>query len=818
MERAAAIAKRDVSRARFIPYRRYADRYTVTTEAGDYVQTWRVQGAAHESASDVELGSWHEQLHAILRTIASPGVALWSHVVRREVRDYPTGEFRSRFARQLNEKHRARLLDSRMWVNDLYVSLVYRGVTRTSGVFSKLLIAPPETEILHAVEQIGSALESGLRRYQPTRLGIYEHNGRSFSSQLEHFSYLVNGYWERVPIQNGWIANSLAPAWEYCGQETLHLMGPGSQRMISALGFAEYHGATIDPDTKVEYTASGQFNRLLQVPFEHVLVHSMAFSSQEIELDRIDQHQRRMRGTEDAAKSQTDQLTDARDDIASNRVTMGEHHFSLLVHGADADALRRNVSIASTVIAECGGKAAVERLGLQGALYAQLPGNFRYRPRPAKISSRNFAAWSPLHNFPSGKAFGNHWGPAVTRFRTSASTPFNFNFHAGQLGNTLVIGKSGTGKTVLMGFLLAQLEKFGARGIVVDKDRGAELAVRALGGAYYPLRRGEPTGFINPFGLEPSAHNVLFAQTYVRTLAHLSAPSKPLSIAEETQLDAAVVAVFDYMPEPLKRLGAVMQYLDPEDHEGVAARLRRWTGDGPLAWVADNPGTVPEFGRLTGFDITEFLDDPQVRLPVMMFLFHLFERFVDGSRTYFAIDEFWKALEEPYFRARIKNDEKTIRKQDGFLICVTQSPDEALKSDIAAALIEQTATKIMLANPAADHDDYVRGLKLSDSEFDLVRGLLEGGRRFVIKQGADSVVAELDLTGMDDELAILSGTKANVALCERIRARVGDDPDVWVPAFHAERKRAAADRPVYWPEYEEAEQALAEKMREAVSA
>ena len=61
-------------------------------------------------------------------------------------------------------------------------------------------------------------------------------------------------------------------------------------------------------------------------------------------------------------------------------------------------------------------------------------------------------------------------------------------------------------------------------------------------------------------------------------------------------------------------------------------------------------------------------------------------------------------------------------------------------------------------------------------------------RRFLVKQGHNSVVAELNLSGFDDELAVLSGRTATVEVLDRVRAMVGDDPDVWLPVFHKERR------------------------------
>ena len=83
-------------------------------------------------------------------------------------------------------------------------------------------------------------------------------------------------------------------------------------------------------------------------------------------------------------------------------------------------------------------------------------------------------------------------------------------------------------------------------------------------------------------------------------------------------------------------------------------------------------------------------------------------------------------------------------------------------------------------------------MKQTAREFELVsRELTPESRRFLIKQGHASVVAELDLTGFDDELAILSGRTANVRLAERIREEQDhrdDSSDAdWMAAFHKRR-------------------------------
>ena len=142
-------------------------------------------------------------------------------------------------------------------------------------------------------------------------------------------------------------------------------------------------------------------------------------------------------------------------------------------------------------LADLGIIAVREEIALEPAFWAQFPGNFKYIARRGLVSTGNFAGLASGHNFPLGQADGNHWGEAVTLLETTAAGPYYFNFHQGDLGNFTVIGPSGSGKTVVLNFLLAQARKFRPRIIFFDKDRGAELFIRAIGGRYDVLRPGD---------------------------------------------------------------------------------------------------------------------------------------------------------------------------------------------------------------------------------------------------------------------------------------------------------------------------------------
>ena len=166
----------------------------------------------------------------------------------------------------------------------------------------------------------------------------------------------------------------------------------------------------------------------------------------------------------------------------------------------------------------------------------------------------------------------------------------------------------------------------------------------------------------------------------------------------------------------------------------------------------------------------------------MMYLFHRIEKLIDGRRMVIDIDEFWKALGDDAFRELAQDKLKTIRKQNGIMVFGTQSPRDAINSEIGHTIIEQCATQVFMPNPKGNHQDYVDGFKLTEREFKLIsEELTPESRRFLVKQGHNSAVVELDLKGFDDELTVLSGRTETVGKMDELIAAYGPEPDAWLP-------------------------------------
>jgi type IV secretion system protein VirB4 len=586
--------RRELKASERIPYTALVADGIVRTAAGDYVEVFKLSGASFETADDVELNTYHERLNVLWRNLASPQVALWSHVIRRRERTSADAAAGEGFASELEAKYRGRLAGETLMVNELYLSAIYRPAAGVATSLTSRLLArakPQESQLevrdaLEACEKLGTTLRASLDRYEPERLGLYQRGSRVHSSLLEFLNLLTSGESRPVPLPRSPVNEVLATTRLLFGFEAIEYRLPSATYVGAMLGIKEYPTPSV----------VGMFDRLLSAPFPFVLTQSFTFLTKAAAQALLQRQMNRMANAGDFAISQAEELGEALDALTSNEFVMGDHHFSLQVlaeapEGAGEDLgerrlklLNDRVALARAILADTGMTVAREDLAVEAAFWAQLPGHFSFRPRKAAITSRNFAAMVPFHNYPEGRATGNHWGEALTVLETTAHSAYRFSLHASDpsepdggsrrdTGHTFICGPTGSGKSVFIGFLAATLARREVTQVLFDKDRGLEILVRALGGTYLQLKSGEPTGF-NPLALPPTGRNVEFLKCWLRLLVR---GTTPLSAREQADLEQALKGTLA-LEFPARRLSRLIEFLDPTDPEGIHARLSRWCG------------------------------------------------------------------------------------------------------------------------------------------------------------------------------------------------------------------------------------------------
>lgn len=771
-----------------LPYERLIDENTVLLRDGSVMSAIQVPGLLFETEDSDALNAHAATREVVLRSTLDARFVLYHHVIRRRVEVELDAEFPDPLSRHIDARWKERLAGGSLFINDQFVTLIRRparGKTglpeRVSKFFSRAgkeeLEADPKD--IRSLKAAVTGLVASLQSYGAAVLGDYDApggKGGTNSEMLELLSALYNGEMRPVrrPDADTDIGHMLPYRRVSFGLDAMELKAAGRPDFAAVLGLKDYP----------EATSPGLLDGLLRLPYEMVVTESYAPSERTTARERIDLALRRSRSVDEEAAAERADMMAARDELGNGAVGFGDHHLTVLVRESTLDRLDDATAAAAAALADTGAIAVREDINLEPSFWAQFPGNEDYIVRRAMISSANMAGFGSFHGFALGQAANNHWGDAVTLLETTSATPFFFNFHHGDLGNFSVIGPSGSGKTVVMNFLAAQAQKFKPRTILFDKDRGAELFIRGIGGRYDRINPGLPTGF-NPLSLADTPTNRAFLRDWLGVLLKAEGPE------ELALISAAVDAAYANDPS-LRRLRHFRELLAgarrPEPGD-LADRLSAWIGSpsgdgGEHAWLFDNEKDALDMDqRVLGFDMTQLLDNPRLRTPAMMYLFHRIDERLDGEPTMILIDEGWKALDDEVFAARIRDWLKTLRKRNAVVGFATQSARDALESRISTALVEQTATMVFMPNSRARPEDYCVGFGLTEHELALIRTLPAHSRCFLVRQPDASVVVRLDLSGAPEVLTILSGREAAVRRLDLLREAVGDEPSAWYPAL-----------------------------------
>lgn len=779
----ARFSKREVRAADFIPYKYHWDKETIVTKNDELMQVIKLEGFSFETADDIDVDMKKMVRNSFFKSLADGGYAMYFHIIRRRQGTYPGGQQPPGFASYVDTKWRGKHHSKDAYINELFITVIRgedtMGAAKVEHMFKSVERKTDKNKSDQDFREMHTELSEAVYRLMAT---FKDYGARLLttvdtpygprSEPIEFLGRLVNCCdYQPMLTPNMDIANYLPVNRLYFGSRAIEMRAPSHRKYAAVVSIKEY----------APHTAAGLLDSFLQLPFEFIITQSFQFINRQTNLGAMQIQQRRMLQSEDVAISQVAEISDALDMAMSGHVAFGYHHFSVLCLDDNLASIETNVSMAIAELVNLGINPVREKLIMEMCFWAQLPGNSDYIGRPSKINTLNLAGFASMHNYPTGKISGNHWGDAVTVFDTTSGTPYYFNFHLRDVGHTTVIGPTGAGKTVLMNFLAAQSQKFNCRMFMFDKDRGAEIFVRAMDGKYTVIDPGDRCRF-NPLQLPDTMENRNFLTEWLRALVTVN--DEPFTADDLDKIQEAVAVNYK-----LEKKDRILRNIAPifglEGPGTLAGRLRMWHSDGQYAGVFDNETDVINFSSDTifGFEMGEVLADRTSLLPVLLYIFHRINLSLDGTPTMIYLDEAWALLDNKIFVQKIKDWLKTLRKLNGMVVFATQSVEDATNSSISETLIQQTATHIFLPNPKAT-EDYKRSFMVSDREFNLIKNTDMGSRYFLCKHGKDVVVARIDLTGMEDVIHVLSGRAETVAILDEIRAEYGDDPDVWLPVFY----------------------------------
>lgn len=384
----------EVPASEYIPYVQHIRPDVVLLQGGSDLAGFEVDGRHADTADPGEVNAWVNHLNMLIRNISSDRIVLTTHLVRTmaDTSEYPTGIFRSEFARSLDAAYRAHLLNGRLYRNRLFLfvqllppGVFGDGIRELWARKTKPVVEASEDRLARLSETL-LMIEAELKPYGLRRLGL-RREGRSLYTEIgEALKLVLTGRQSKVPLMNAGLGDCIYTDRAICERDTIRIWHPDSTTYVAGFRIKEYPAVTWP----------GHFNVLLSAPYCFVLTQTFAPLSKPAGLKRINRKQNLMVSAGDKAHSQIDGLSQAADDLMSNRFVMGSHHLSLMVFADSRKALAAVKAQAHADIADSGAVGASEDLALEAAYWAQLPGNMRLRTSPGAISSRNFAGLCSL--------------------------------------------------------------------------------------------------------------------------------------------------------------------------------------------------------------------------------------------------------------------------------------------------------------------------------------------------------------------------------------------------------------------------------------
>ncbi len=784
------VAHNERPMASHIPYLRHMSDTVIGLENGALLSVIKLDGLFFQTEDQAELNMRSNVQNTIIRALGSSRFSVWSTVIRRQVDSEIGGAFDDAFCEQLNNRYMSQLRHKRMFANEIYLSIVrtnMRGALGLSDIVSSAFTRSGGAEVreqqtretVTELEELVSNMTRELQKYGARELGITYRDGEPYSEPCEFINTILTcGVPRKMRLPRMGIRN-------YVGTSRLHF-GKRAMQTQAATDEDNRYGAMLSIKEYPPYTGPGMLDGLLQVNHEFILTQSFTISDKPIAQERITRLQRQIAASDESGSAVESDIDFALNSLMNQEAVFGIHHFSLLCLSRDLEGLSKAVSELGSCLTDMNINWLREDVNLEASFWAQLPGNHSYRARKAMLSSANFSGLSSMHNFATGQSDNLHWGLPITILETTSQTPYWFNFHRRDIGHFLVTGPTGSGKTVALTFLLAQAMRISPtpKAVFFDKDRGAEIFVRAMGGAYEVLSPGTPTGF-NPLQLENSGPNRDFLLRLLKSMLR-SSDQRDFSQEDADTLERAIARI---MEEPaaqrnLPNLSGLLVGRSRADANDLASRLRPWI-DGEKAWLFNAQHDVLSFsGRsVFGFDMTSILGNEDIRTPALMYLYHRLDELLNGDPVMFFMDEGWQLLMDETFSHFIIDKMKTIRKLNGIVGFGTQSAADIAKAKASHTLIEQSATNIHFPNPRADEESYIKRFGLTVKEFNFIKNTPPEKRTFLVKHGNDSVIARLDLSKMPDLVKVLSGRKETVEECAALRERYGDEPENWLAEF-----------------------------------
>lgn len=411
--------------------------------------------------------------------------------------------------------------------------------------------------------------------------------------------------------------------------------------------------------------------------------------------------------TDTAALQRSADADDALVELSNDYASFGYMTSHIIVSDKDSKSLKQKGRMVERAFQDQGFVVRKETHNATSAWFGSIPGNAYADPRRDFISSLNLCHLLPLSSVWMGSNWCKHLNtPALAQVETVGSTPFFLNLHIGDVGHSIVIGPTGSGKSVFLNFLETQIRSVpDSRIYVFDKGGSSRVLAAVVGGKFFDLgnenasnsQSFQPLRYIDDENEKIWASEWLqeiFVQENITITPKIKASIwDALESLANTKADDRTLSGLQIYLQNMELRNALQPFV-------IATKGISDTA-GAYGRLFDSDKDTLKLGAYQSFEMGELMNKRNAVIPTLSYLFHRIEKDCHGEPTFVILDECWTFLDNPIFAGKIREWLKTMRKNNVSIIFATQNLEDIRNCSISSAIIESCMTRFFLPNVQA---------------------------------------------------------------------------------------------------------------------
>ena len=410
-------------------------------------------------------------------------------------------------------------------------------------------------------------------------------------------------------------------------------------------------------------------------------------------------------------------------EVNSGLIGMGYYTSVVVLMDEDRSELERSARHIEKVLHQLGFAARIETLNTMDAFLGSLPGHGVENVRRPPLNTMNLADLLPTSTIWTGSATAPcpmypPDAPPLMQCVTHGATPFRLNLHVRDVGHTLMLGPTGSGKSTHLGILAAQLRRYEGMSIFVF-DKGLSMyplaaaihaATKGTSGLHFTVAGDANELAFCPLQFLETKGDRAWALEWIDTMLALNGvkttPIQRNAIAETVMALHANALSHNHANGLNQPPASLSDFVNMVQDEEIREALKQYTVSGALGHLLDAERDGLALADFTVFEIEELMGlGDKYALPTILYLFRRIERSLRGQPSAIIVDEAWLMLGHPVIRVKIREWLKVLRKANCLVVLATQSLTDAANSGILDVIVESTATKIFLPNVFARDED-----------------------------------------------------------------------------------------------------------------